>query len=81
MGAVENTFVAYVLDQLSAMEGLGCRAMFGGHGLYQGATFFGIVSGGRLYFKTGQATAGDYASRGMQPFHPNDKLVNLRREG
>jgi DNA transformation protein len=75
MGAVENSFVAYVLDQLSEVEGLGCRAMFGGHGLYRGPTFFGIVFAGRLYFKTDEATVGEYTRRGMAPFHPNDRQV------
>jgi DNA transformation protein len=75
MGAVENSFVAYVLDQLREVEGLGCRAMFGGHGLYSGPTFFGIVFGGRLYFKTDVATVGEYTRRGMTPFHPNDRQL------
>jgi DNA transformation protein len=73
MGAVDNSFVGYVLDQLSRMEGLGCRAMFGGHGLYHGATFFGIVFDGRLFLKTDDSTAGEYVRRGMEPFHPNDR--------
>ena len=75
MGAVENSFVAYVLNQLSEVEGLGCRAMFGGHGLYRGPTFFGIVFAGRLYFKTDEATVGEYTRRGMAPFHPNDRQL------
>ena len=75
MGAVENSFVAYVLDQLREVEGLGCRAMFGGHGLYRGPTFFGIVFAGRLYFKTDHATVGEYTRRGMTPFRPNDRQL------
>ena len=73
--AVDNSFVAYVLDQLARFEGLGCRAMFGGHGLYRGPTFFGIVFSGRLYLKTDDATVREYARRGMRPFHPNDRQV------
>ena len=68
--AVEDAFVAFVLEQLSGVDALGCRWMFGGHGLYRGATLFGIVSGGRLYFKTDDATAGLYAVRGMSTFRP-----------
>jgi len=75
MGARENSFVAYVLDQLREIEGLGCRAMFGGHGLYRSATFFGIVSEGRLYLKTDRATVGEYMRRGMRPFRPNDRQL------
>ena len=67
---MENTFVTFVIGQLSEVEALGCRAMFGAHGLYHGRTFFGIVSNGRLYFKTDEATAGRYACRGMNAFRP-----------
>ena len=70
-----NSFVAFVLEQLSDVEGLGCRAMFGGHGLYRGRTFFGILLDGRLYFKTDHSTAAEYTRRGMTPFRPNDRQV------
>ena len=70
-----DSFVAYVLEQLAGAEGLGCRAMFGGHGLYRGATFFGILFQGRLYLKTDDTTAADYTRRGMRPFRPNDRQV------
>ncbi len=58
------------------MEGLGelrALAMFGGWGLYCGELFFGIVSGGRLYFKTNTATRGRYEALGMRPFRPNPR--------
>jgi TfoX/Sxy family transcriptional regulator of competence genes len=31
------------LDQLQDLDGVGARGMFGGHGLYQDETFFGII--------------------------------------
>ena len=36
-------FKDFVLDQLSDLHGVTCRAMFGGYGLYCGRVFFGIV--------------------------------------
>ncbi len=45
--------------------------MFGGHGLYRGGTFFGIIFKGRLYFKTNNTTRTDYVERGMKSFRPN----------
>ena len=68
-----DSFVPFVLEQLAGMPGLGCRAMFGGHGLYRGATFFGILHAGRLYLKTTDATRGRYARAGMGPFRPSDR--------
>ncbi|HLZ34022.1 MAG TPA: TfoX/Sxy family protein [Nitrospira sp.] len=67
----DDGFRGFVLDQLTDLRGLTCRAMFGGYGLYQGHTFFGIVHQGRLYFKTNQTTAGLYRDRGMKPFQPS----------
>ena len=48
----EDSFKAFVLDQLSAVSEVRARAMFGAHGLYSGEHFFGILDEGRLFFKT-----------------------------
>ena len=63
-----DTFKEFVLDQLCALPELRARAMFGGHGLYSGANFFGILIEGRLYFKVDVASRAAYAERGMTPF-------------
>jgi DNA transformation protein len=69
----DESFKDFVLDQLSGLRGVTCRAMFGGHGLYQGEAFFGIIHKGRLYFKTDEATRPTYRAKGMKPFRPNSK--------
>jgi len=63
-------FKDFVMDQLSDLHGVTCRAMFGGYGLYRQDTFFGIIHKGRLYFKTNQMTAPLYHARGSKPFTP-----------
>ena len=60
----------FVLDQLAALDGLTCRAMFGGHGLAFEGTFFGIIHKGRLYFTTHPETQPAYRARSMKPFKP-----------
>jgi DNA transformation protein len=62
-----------MLACLAGLEGLRSRAMFGGWGLYQDATFFGIVHRGRLYFHTTPRTRAEYARHGMGPFRPSAK--------
>ena len=64
----DDSFKDFVLDQLAALPGLRAKAMFGGHGLYQGERFFGILMAGRLYFKTDEQTRTEYLKRGMAPF-------------
>ncbi|HEV2755971.1 MAG TPA: TfoX/Sxy family protein [Actinomycetota bacterium] len=68
----DGSFVAFVLDQLADL-GVTARAMFGGHGLYLGERFFGIVYEDRLFLKTDEATRGWYEERGMQAFRPTAK--------
>jgi DNA transformation protein len=65
----EDSFKDFVLDQLRALPDVRCKAMFGGHGLYLADAFFGIVVGGRLFFKTDARTRGEYVALGMAPFH------------
>jgi DNA transformation protein len=64
-----DSFRDYVDEQLG--PGSTFRAMFGGHGIYRGDVFFGIVYKGRLYFKTGPLTRAEYVARGATPFKPN----------
>ena len=68
-----GSFKEFVLDQLSGMGQVECRAMFGGHGLYHDGAFFGIIFQGRLYFKTRELTRPQYVDKGMKPFSPNPK--------
>jgi len=69
----DDSFKDYVLDQLEALGAVRARAMFGGHGLYRGDEFFGILHQGRLYFRTNTHTRPDYIARGMSPFQPNPR--------
>lgn len=67
----DDSFKEFVLDQLQDAGGVVSRSMFGGHGLYCGGTFFGIVFKGRLYFKTNDSTRSGYVERGMKAFRPS----------
>ena len=64
----DDSFKEFVLDQLSALDDVRAKAMFGAHGLYQGDHFFAILDDGRLFFKTDEASQKDYTVRGMRPF-------------
>ena len=64
----DESFKTFLMDQLSELPNVVARPMFGGYGLYQRQTFFGIVFKSRLYFKTDDAGAAVYRARGMKPF-------------
>lgn len=73
MNSRDNSFRDFVLDQLQRLDDVEARPMFGGFGLYQDETFFGIIHKGRAYFKIDDATVADYRKHKMKPFRPNPK--------
>jgi DNA transformation protein len=68
-----DSFKDFVADQLRDLPGIKCRSMFGGHGLYSGDTFFGIIYDGAVYFKTSKQTLPEYIEEEMKPFQPTKK--------
>lgn len=70
-----SSFRDFILEQLASLDGLRCKRMFGGYGLYSGEQFFGILYDGRLYFKTHPATLPDYLSQHCAVFAPSEKQV------
>ncbi|MEK7193301.1 MAG: TfoX/Sxy family protein [Patescibacteria group bacterium] len=73
LGSGFHDFVVH--DLFSDMPEVHSRRMFGGWGIYQEKKFFGIISEGKLYFKTSDFTRGRYIERGMKPFAPSVKQV------
>ena len=68
--AVQAQYLAYVLEQLTGLDRLSTRRMFGGVGLYSGELFFGLIDDDTLFFKTGEANFAEYAARRMPRFMP-----------
>lgn len=64
----DEEFLAQVLDRLADVASLESRPMLGGHGLYSGGKFFGIVWRGRVFFRTNEHTAPQYVSSGAEYF-------------
>jgi DNA transformation protein and related proteins len=62
-----------VVDGLSDLGNITSRPMFGGHGIYWREVIFGMVFRERLYFKVDDQAKGEYVSRGMGPFRPNER--------
>jgi DNA transformation protein and related proteins len=67
---VSADFLAYVLEQLAALEEVSSRRMFGGAGLYCGELFFGLISDDTLYLRADDSNRADYTARGARPFRP-----------
>ena len=67
---VSDGFRAFALDQLSSIDDLIAKPMFGGFGLYAGDAFFGILAADVLYFKVDDSNRADYENVNAQPFTP-----------
>lgn len=65
-----STFVTEVVSLLAEVGEIRAKAMFGGHGIYCGTTFFALIAAGKLYFKVNDDSRGEYAARGTGPFSP-----------
>jgi DNA transformation protein and related proteins len=63
----KNPFVDEVIARLRPLEARS-RAMFGGHGLYLGESFFAVIAGDRLFFRVTDETRPDYERHGSGPF-------------
>ena len=57
-----------LIDRLSPLGEVTARPLFGGHGIYNGATMFAIVVDDSLYFKADDLTRPAFAARGLKPF-------------
>jgi DNA transformation protein len=68
--AVQEQFLAYVLEQLDGLGRVSTRRMFGGVGLYSGGLFFGLIDDDTLFFKTDASNYAEYQARRMPRFMP-----------
>src|SRR5690242_20735919 len=80
MAAVDH-FSEYILEQLSALKGVGAGRFFSGTGFTCNGTQFGMVIAGTLYFAVDDATRSKYEALGSKCFsYPTKKrTVQVRR--
>ena len=71
-------FIDHCLELLAPNGAPRTRRMFGGHGLWLGDLFVGIVIDDTLYLKAGDATRAAFEAAGGRPFTPpgRDGLVH-----
>ncbi len=76
--SISDEFLAYILDQLSAWEGVSARKMFGGAGLFRDGKMFGLIADDVAYLKVDDSNRQDFIEAGSSPFKPYpDKPVTM----
>jgi len=68
--AVSNSYLEYILERLATVGSVTARRMFGGVGIYTGATFFALIDDDTLYFKVDNRNRPEFEAEGMTPFRP-----------
>ena len=66
--APRDGFVAFVVEQMSAVLPVRARAMFGGHGIFDGELMIAIVVRDTLYLKADAESRPAFEALGLQPF-------------
>lgn len=72
--AVSKQFRDFIVDQMSGLDGVDTRAMFGGLGLFRDGLMFALVTGEeQLYFKVDDDNRAAFEAEGMGAFVYNGK--------
>ena len=68
---VSSNYREGIEDRLGAVvPALKLKSMFGGVGVYSGASFFALLDDDKLYFKVNDSNRGDFEAAGIGPFRP-----------
>ncbi len=77
--AVSPEYRDYILDLLSALDGVTARPMFGGAGIYLDGLMFALITGGDdFYLRVDEVNQPDYEEAGSIQFKPfEDKPMRM----
>lgn len=57
----------HILEQLTTIDGVTSKRMFGGHGVFHNDKMFGLITAkGHRYFKANESTLADYIDKGSE---------------
>lgn len=68
--AVSESYLTFVLEQLSGVRALVTKRMFGGVGIYSNGVFFAVIDNDTIFFKVDEVLRVQYQEAGMPPFAP-----------
>jgi len=68
--AVSQSFLEYVLDQLSIIKGITTRRMFGGVGIFHYRKIFCLLARDEVYFKVDDTNREKFLDEGSKPLQP-----------
>ena len=75
--AVSEDFKNYVIDQLSGIENVEVKKLFGGIGFFKEGLMFGMIGGDKFRLKVDEHNQADYEDKGMQPLFSKGKKKGM----
>ena len=76
--AQSSEFVAFVLEGLQPLGGVGARRMFGGWGIYKDGVMFALIADDQLYLKVDDGNRAAYEDAGLPHFTYAEKGKPIR---
>ena len=65
-----ESYMEFLLEQLSPLGDVTARSMFGGHVVYCRGVVFALVANNALYLKADDHNRPAFEARGLEAFHP-----------
>ena len=75
--AVNEDYLAFINDQLSAFGNYEEKRMFGGVGFFRDGIMFGLIGAGVLRFRVDETTQSEYEEQGMEPLRKDPKKKGM----
>ncbi|RED99403.1 TfoX/Sxy family protein [Marinoscillum furvescens] len=75
--AVDQAYLDYISEQLSGIQDVTTKRMFGGIGFFHAGQMFGMIGGETFRLKVGEHNQADYEAHGMKPYHSEKKKKGM----
>lgn len=75
--AVSEDFLTFIKDQLSDIEGIESKKMFGGIGFFKEGLMFGMIGADQFRLKVDDLNQLEFEERGMKPYFSKRKKKGM----
>ena len=75
--AVNEEYAKFVEDQLSTLEGVEMKKMFGGIGIFKDGVMFGKIGGDTFRLKVDESNQKQFEDAGMKPYYNEKKKKGM----
>ena len=72
-----QNYLEYIIEQLSGLEGVEWKKMFGGIGFFKEGKMFGMIANDVFKLKVNDSNKQDYIDHGMEPHHDPGKKKGM----